>query len=161
MFSIAKDIKNKLKNNSPMEKITFPIFLSLSLKEMKINPSSIIYADIFSKFNPIINEVIVVAILLPSIIPIELLKVNSLAFINPIVSIITAELDWMRDVAIKPTVKLLYVDDVKFSIFCFTLFKDKVIKLLLNKSIECIKRIIPPINRVKVINITIKIYCFF
>lgn len=161
MFSIAKDIKNKLKNNSPMEKITFPIFFSLSLKEMKINPSSIIYADIFSKFNPIINEVIVVAILLPSIIPMELLNVKSLAFIRPIVSIITAELDCINEVATKPTIKLLEVVDVKFNIFCFTLFNDKVIRLLLNKSIEYMKRIIPPINKVKVIYITIKIYYFF
>ena len=136
MFSIAKDIRNKLKNNRPMEKITFPIFLNLSLKEIKINPTNIIKADIFSKFNPIMNDVIVVAILLPSIIPIELLKVNSLAFISPIVSIITAELDCIMVVAMKPIVKLFEVDDVRLNIFCFTLSNDKVIKLQLNKSIE-------------------------
>ena len=45
---------------------------------------SIIYDEIFSIFKPIINEVIVVAILLPKRIPILLLNVNILAFFAPI-----------------------------------------------------------------------------
>ena len=78
----------------------------------------------------------VVAMLLPSIIPILLLNVSNLAFIRLIVSIITAELDWIIVVDINPTRMLFFVVDVKFNIFCFTFVNDKAIKLLLNKSIE-------------------------
>ena len=136
MFSIAKDIKNRLKNSNPIENIILPVFFVFSLKDIRINPISIMYADIFSKFKPMIKEVTVVAMLLPSMIPMELLNVKSFAFISPIVSIITAELDCIMVVAMKPIVKLFEVDDVRLNIFCFTLFIDKVIKLQLNKSIE-------------------------
>ena len=104
------------------------------------------------------NEVMVVAMLLPSIIPMLLLKVNILAFMRPIVNIITAELDCINAVEIKPTNRLFEVDEVIFNNFCFIFVNDSVIKLLLKKSIEYMKRIIPPINNVRVIFITNKLY---
>lgn len=109
------------------------------------------YAEIFSRLSPTINDVIVVAMLLPSIIPMLLLNVRILAFISPIVSIITAELDCIKAVEIKPTNRLFEVEEVNFKSFCLTLFNDKEIRLLLNMSIEYIKRIIPPSNKVIVI----------
>ena len=74
------------------------------------------------------------------------------------VSIMTAELDWISAVDKKPTAMLLEVDEVKLNNFFLMLFKDKVIKLLLSMSIEYMKSNIPPINSVKVMCITIKIY---
>lgn len=79
--------------------------------------------------------------------PILLLKFNILAFIKLIVSIITAELDWIIDVEIKPTIKLFFVEDVKVNNLFFTLVIEIDIRLLLKVSIEYIKRIIPPSKR--------------
>lgn len=90
---IDSDIKYRLKNNRPIEKVILPIFFIFSLPLISNIPNNIMYADIVSKFNPIINEVVVVAILLPNIIPILLLKFKRFAFISVIVIIITAELD--------------------------------------------------------------------
>ena len=119
-----------------MLNIIFPIFDILFLVIDNESPMSIMYADIFSRFNPIINEVIVVAILLPSIIPMLLLNVSIFAFISPIVSIITAELDCISDVVTNPNAILFGVEDVKFNSFCFILFKDIFTRLLLKESIE-------------------------
>ena len=130
------DIKNKLKNNNPILKMIFPVLDNFPFDVIRIIPINKIKEDIFSKFNPIMKDVIVVAMLLPNIMPILLLKVSNLAFIRLIVNIITAELDCIIVVDIKPTKILFFVVDVKFNSFCFTFVKDKVIKLLLNKSIE-------------------------
>ena len=108
--------------------MVFPVFLRLSLKKVKISPVSIMYADIFSMFRPTIKEVMVVAILLPNMIPMLLLKVKSLAFIKLIVSIITAELDCIIVVAKKPVLKLFIVEEVMLFSFCFTLFIDKCVR---------------------------------
>ena len=131
MLFIANDVKNKLKKSSPIVNNIFPTVLVLFLKNVNVSPIIIMYEDIFSIFIPIMNEVIVVAILLPSIIPILLLKVSSLAFIKLIVSIITAELDCISDVVINPVLKLLNVVEVIVFSFCFTLFRDNKVKLLL------------------------------
>lgn len=130
---IANDIKNKLKKRRPILKTIFP---DLNLKIDKINPISIIYDDNFSRFNPTIKDVIVVAMLLPNIIPMLLLKVSILALISVIVSIITAELDCIMAVDKNPTIKLLDVEDVMLSSFCFILLNDRHIRLLLSVSIE-------------------------
>lgn len=96
--------------------------------------------------------------LLPSNIPMLLLNVNSLAFIRLIVNIITAELDCMIEVVIKPTAMLFGVVEVNFSNLFLMFVNDRVIKLLLKKSIEYIKRIVPPISKVNVNLITNKLY---
>ena len=85
--STAIDIKNKLKNNNPMANVILPILASVPLYIISIIPSNIMYEEIASRFKPTINDVIVVAMLLPNIIPILLLKVSNFAFIKPIVSI--------------------------------------------------------------------------
>ena len=131
MLSMAIDVKNKLKNKRPIAKRIFPAFLTLFLQNDSVSPRIIIYADIFSSSSPVMKEVIVVAMLLPNMIPILLLKVKSLAFIRLMVSIITAELDCIMVVAKKPVVILLNVEDVMLCNFCFTLFKDRDIRLLL------------------------------
>ena len=87
--------------------------------------------------------------------PMLLLKVSSLAFIKLMVNIITAELDWIIHVDINPVIKLFVVEDVRFNNFCFVLFNDKDIRLLLKQSIEYIKSVTPPINKVNVIFITL------
>lgn len=112
-------------------------------------------------FNPTIKEVIVVATLLPNIIPMLLLKVSILAFISVIVKVITAELDCIKAVERKPIVKLLGVEEVKDKSFCFTLFSDNEIRLLLKVFIELIKRIIPPSSNVIVMLFTNKLYFDF
>ncbi len=112
-------------------------------------------------FNPTIKDVMVVATLLPSIIPMLLLKVNSFAFIKLIVSVITAELDCIKAVERKPIVKLFGVEEVKDRSFCFTLDKDNEIRLLLKVFIELIKRIIPPSSNVIVMFFTNKLYFKF
>ena len=112
-------------------------------------------------FNPTIKEVIVVATLLPNIIPMLLLKVSILAFISVIVNVITAELDCIKAVERKPIVKLLGVEEVKDKSFCFTLFSDNEIRLLLKVFIELIKRIIPPSSNVIVMLFTNKLYFDF
>lgn len=89
------------------------------------------YADNFSMFNPVIKEVIVVAMLLPSIMPILLLKVNALAFIREIVRIMTADDDCISAVAINPVLKLFKVEDVIEFSFCFILFNDIDIRFVL------------------------------
>ena len=87
------------------------------------------YDEIFSIFKPIINEVIVVAILLPKRIPILLLNVNILAFIRLIVSKITAELDWIIIVDRNPASMLFLVEEVNFNIFFFIVSKERHDKL--------------------------------
>lgn len=133
---IDKDIKYRLKNNNPIEKVIFPAFLIFSFPLTSRIPTNIMYADMASKFNPTINDVVVVAILLPNSMPILLLKFKRFTFIRVIVSIITAELDWIIVVAINPVTTLLEVEDVILVIFCLILSKDIFIKLLLKRSIE-------------------------
>ena len=93
MEDIDVDIRNKLKKSNPILNIIFPNLLNLFFPSIRINPKSMMYAEIFSIFSPIIKDVIVVAMLLPRSIPILLLKVNIWAFIRLIVSKMTAELD--------------------------------------------------------------------
>lgn len=98
---------------------------------MRINPVNSMYADIFSIFNPVIKEVMVVAILLPNIMPMLLLNVNILAFIKEMVKSITADDDWIIDVAKKPVLRLFNVEEVIEFNFCFTLCNDIDIRFVL------------------------------
>ena len=127
---------NKLKNKRPMENTILLIVAFFPFPNIKGRESNIIYDDIFSKLSPIMNEVIVVAMLLPSMIPILLLKVRRLAFIRLIVIIITAELDWISAVVMNPVVKLFVVDDVMLFSWFLILGKDNDVSVLLRRSIE-------------------------
>jgi hypothetical protein len=114
--------------------------------------------DMLSMFNPTIKDVMVVAILLPRSIPMLLLKFNNPAFIKLMVKIITAELDWIIKVLIKPNKRLFLVVLVANVIFSFSLFKDKVASVSLKEFIEYTKTIRAPSKIVKVITSPIKIY---
>lgn len=87
-------------------------------------------------FNPTIKEVIVVATLLPKMIPILWSNVNKFALISAIVIIIRAELDWMMEVEINPVNKDDLKDDVNFFSFCLIESIDNFNKSLLKISIE-------------------------
>ncbi len=104
---VDSDIRNMEKNNNPIEKIILEILFSFGfLKRLKVREISIIKGASFSIFNPTMNEVIVVAILLPKTIPKLWLNVSKLALIRAIVIMISAELDWIMAVEIKPVNKL-------------------------------------------------------
>lgn len=105
-------------------------------------------------FNPIINEVKVVAIFDPKTMPNPDSKVNKLAFISVIVNMINALLDWIKEVKINPVSIDLFVDEVKDNNLSLTFVFEIESKSLLNKSIEYIKSIIPPISNVRFIFFT-------
>ena len=120
-----------------MEKHIFAIFvIFLFLLFIKNNDTNIIKLDIFSRFKPTINDVIVVAILLPKIMPILWLKVNAFILINVIVIIMIAELDCINAVEINPVSILECKEDVNLDSFSLIDVKENFNRSLLNKSIE-------------------------
>ena len=90
----ALDIIKIEKNNSEIKNSTLEIFaIFLFLDFDKKSVINLMSGDIFSISNPIKKEDIVVAMLLPKIIPILWLKLRRLALISAIVNIMVAELD--------------------------------------------------------------------
>ena len=81
---------------------------------------------IFSMFKPIRNEERVVAMLLPSTIPMLWLNDNNLAFIRAIVNMISAELDWRMVVEINPVRNEDDKEDVIVPSLFLILFIDSV-----------------------------------
>ena len=137
---------------SQEEKESFASFEVFSfLLEKKNKDISMIIVEYFSMFNPTINEVIVVAILLPKTIPILWLNVNKFAFRSAITIIIRAELDWIIEVEMNPVNTLECRDEVSLFSLLFTLSIESFNKSLVSKSIEYINKITPPSNIVTLI----------
>lgn len=100
--------ENIAKKSNEIKKMIFEIEDIFLFFDLVKNKEIIkIKGDIFSIFNPMNIEEIVVAILLPNIIPILSLKVKILAFIIVRVNRVTAELDCISRVVQNPVAKEL------------------------------------------------------